>query len=237
MMKNVDGNLLLIGELPMTGKESLSLSRILIEKFLQKTGNIERVLLIPSLPKGSSNQYIAKVAAVYKYLGYPLYSIYDEFDRVAAVKNAEAIAVVGEDIVSLLDAMNTLKIMTHIRDRCLQGIPYMGWGAGSIAACPALMTTNDMPIVKCLNLIPFQINTPYVDENPAGNGGKSRDEKINEFLKENPDVCVTELETAGSFEILKGKPTLIGANCHIFRHEQTPWKLLPGKLCDFLMAG
>ena len=42
------------------------------------------------------------------------------------------------------------------------------------------MTTNDMPVVDpkgfhAFNLVPFQINPHYLDANPAGHGGETRE--------------------------------------------------------------
>ena len=71
----------------------------------------------------------------------------------------------------------------------------MGWSAGSNIACPTLMTTNDMPIIQppsfnAMNLVPFQINPHYLDKNPEGHGGETREDRINEYLVINPNVTV-----------------------------------------------
>ena len=54
------------------------------------------------------------------------------------------------------------------------------------AACPTIMTTNDMPVVepdsfKAFNLIPFQINPHYIDSNREGHAGETREQRIEEF--------------------------------------------------------
>ena len=103
----------------------------------------------------------------------------------------------------------------------MKGIPYMGWSAGANVACPTMMTTNDMPICEpasfdCLNLVPFQINPHYLDANPAGHGGETREQRINEYLVLNRNMVVaglreaTLLEAEGKSIYLKGDPLHAG---------------------------
>ncbi len=85
----------------------------------------------------------------------------------------------------------------------------MGWSAGSNVACPTLMTTNDMPIIQpesfnCLNLLPFQINPHYLDANPEGHGGETREQRIEEFLVVNKNMKVLGLREA-SLLFVEGK--------------------------------
>lgn len=55
-----------------------------------------------------------------------------------------------------------------------------------------------MPIVDplgfdTLNLVPFQINPHYLDVNPDGHAGETREQRILEFLEVNPEVTVAGL--------------------------------------------
>jgi dipeptidase E len=55
-----------------------------------------------------------------------------------------------------------------------------------------------MPVVEpdsfsSFNLIPFQINPHFTDQNPAGHAGETREQRIEEFVEENPEVYVTGL--------------------------------------------
>ena len=97
--------------------------------------------------------------------------------------------------------MNLLKVISGVRlkepiNKAVEnGLPYMGWSAGSNIACPTIMTTNDMPIVepasfKGLDLIPFQINPHYTEATIPNHGGESRDMRIQEFIAINKQVRV-----------------------------------------------
>lgn len=201
-------NLLLISNSTNYGEAYLGWPREYIKSFLQET-TAKRVLFIPYAGVNLSDDglmasfdaYEARVKAVFAELGYDLYSIHREADAVQSVQDAEAIAVGGGNTFHLVYMMHKMKVMDAIRERVLEGLPYMGWSAGSNVACPTLRTTNDMPIIEpesfnCLNVIPFQINPHYLDANPEGHGGETREQRINEFLAVNPDVYVAGLREA-----------------------------------------
>ncbi len=201
-------NLLLISNSTNAGEAYLGWPREYIKSFLQET-TAKRILFIPYAGVNLSDDglmasfdaYEVRVKAVFAELGYDLYSIHREADAVQAVQDAEAIAVGGGNTFHLVYMMHKMKVMDAIRERVLEGLPYMGWSAGSNVACPTLKTTNDMPIIEpesfnCLNVIPFQINPHYLDANPEGHGGETREQRINEFLAVNPDIYVAGLREA-----------------------------------------
>ena len=77
-------------------------------------------------------------------------------------------------------------------------------------ACPTIRTTNDMPVVepssfKAFNLIPFQINPHYLDANPAGHAGETREQRIEEFIEVNPEIWVAGLREGTMFLLENGK--------------------------------
>ena len=98
------------------------------------------------------------------------------------INEAEAIAVGGGNTFHLVAMMHQTGIMEAIKGKAERGTPYMGWSAGANVACPTLKTTNDMPIIEpasfeTLNLVPFQINPHYLDANPEGHGGETRQQR------------------------------------------------------------
>jgi dipeptidase E len=128
-----------------------------------------------------------------------------------------------------------------IRDRVRAGIPYIGWSAGSNIACPTLRTTNDMPIIDprgfdCLNLVPFQINPHYLDKNPEGHGGETREQRIAEFIEINPGVFVVGLREGSMLRLEGNRLSLIGTNTmRIFKKGNLPVETVPGDDLGFLL--
>ncbi|MBN2728166.1 MAG: dipeptidase PepE [Bacteroidales bacterium] len=242
--------MLLISNSTMAGKPYLEWCREHIKDFYNKH-NVSKILFIPYAGvnlsddglQASYDAYEKRVAGVFAELGLSLYSIHNEADPVAAVKNAEAIAVGGGNTFHLVYSLHKNKIMDAIKQRVMGGMPYSGWSAGSNIACPSLRTTNDMPIIEpesfnCLNLIPFQINPHYLDANPEGHGGETREQRILEFLTVNQDMYVAGLREGCYFEVEDEKISLHGTRpLRIFRHGKPASEIGPGLSIDFLMKG
>ncbi|MBI9039442.1 MAG: dipeptidase PepE [Bacteroidales bacterium] len=240
--------LLLISNSTNYGEEYLGWPRPDIKKFLSST-TVKRILFIPYAGVGLSTEsleksydvYEAKVNSVFQELGYEIYSIHKENDPIQAVKNAEAIAVGGGNTFHLVYMLHKNKIIKEIREKALNGTPYMGWSAGSNVACPTLMTTNDMPIIepesfKCFNLIPFQINPHYLDANPEGHGGETREQRIEEFLVVNKQTTVVGLREATSLLFEGDSIELVGKRpMRIFNFGQEPKEIAPGEDISFLL--
>lgn len=171
-----------------------------------------------------------------------MYSIHKEADPVKAVQEAEAIAVGGGNTFYLVYMMHKLGLMNVIRQKVLEGTPYIGWSAGSNVACPTLRTTNDMPIIQpasfdCLNIIPFQINPHYLDAHPEGHGGETRQQRIEEFLTVNREVTVVGLREASLLEIHGEKIFLKGRKpMRIFIHGTEPREVETGSDVSFLWS-
>lgn len=240
--------LLLISNSTNFGEAYLGWPRQYISDFMAPTG-VKDVLFVPFAGVGLSQESLGKsfdvyeqrVQSVYKELGLNVTSVHHAADPVAAVKNAEAIAVGGGNTFYLVYMMHKLGLMDAIRQRVIEGAHFMGWSAGSNVACPTLRTTNDMPIFEpesfdCLNMIPFQINPHYLDANPEGHGGETRQQRIEEFLVINRDITVVGLREATLLEVngdhieLKGKRQM-----RLFNFGKEPQEFSPGDDIGFLL--
>ncbi len=188
----------------------------------------------------SFNEYVEKVS---KALGntHKIVGIHEFENQIEAIKNAEAIMVGGGNTWQLVRLMHDNKLMPVIAEKVKSGTPYIGWSAGSNVACPTLRTTNDMPIIdpkvfNTINLVPFQINPHYMDANPDGHAGETREQRINEFIAINPDTYVVGLREVTLLKYENGKLDLVGdRTARIFKKGITPYELKSGDDFNFLL--
>jgi len=242
-------HLLLISNSTNFGEEYLSWPRPYLTDFIKDHG-LTNVLFIPyagvSLSatdlQSSYDAYEARVRQVFLELGVEIYSLHHENDPVAAVRRAAAVAVGGGNTFYLVYMMHRMNIMEVLRQRVMEGMPYMGWSAGANVACPGLFTTNDMPIAepesfRCLNLVPFQINPHYLDDNPEGHGGETREQRIFEFTVISRDVYVAGLREGTLLTIDDDDIALMGSRpMRVFRYGSEPREYIPGEDIKFLLG-
>ena len=233
--------LLLISNSTNYGEEYLHWPKPFISDFLNKF-RVKKVLFVPyagiSLSplglKESYDVYEKRVQEVFKSLGFEIYSIHRQSHPIRAVMEAEAIAIGGGNTFHLVYCLQKLGLMSAIREQALHGIPYLGWSAGSNVACPSLMTTNDMPIIQpsdfeCMGLVPFQINPHYLDKNPEGHGGETREARIEEFIILHPRMPVVGLREASLLEVIDDKMVLKGSRAmRLFQFGNLPCEFAPG---------
>lgn len=168
-------------------------------------------------------------------------SLHQFSDPKKSLNDTDLIIVGGGNTFALLKRLQDLNLLNIIRDHVKNGVPYIGWSAGSNLACPTIKTTNDMPIFQpdnysALNLIPFQINPHYTDLTIQGHGGESRETRINEFLIANPEKWVVGLREGTLLEYCNQKLTLKGnESCRIFRSGINPKELTADDDLNFLM--
>ena len=146
----------------------------------------------------SFDEYEDKVNTRFAEIGHKVTSIHHYDNPVEAIEKAEAIVVGGGNTWQLVKMLQDNNLMAPIAKKVVGGTPYVGWSAGSNIACPTLKTTNDMPIVEpvkfdTLNLVPFQINPHYLDDNNDTHGGETRETRIVEFIHANKEVYVVGL--------------------------------------------
>ncbi len=179
----------------------------------------------------SFDDYEARVKERFAEVGHKVSSIHHAKDPVAAVNQAEAIVVGGGNTFQLIKMIQENGLIEPIRNRVLNGIPFVGWSAGSNVCCPTIRTTNDMPILEpesfnAFNLIPFQINPHYTDVNPPGHAGETREDRIMEYLAANQKDTVLGLREGCMFWVEDDQIKLIGERTvRLFRYNETPKEL------------
>jgi len=232
--------LLLISNSTNAGEAYLDYPKNNIREFLGRTK--VRALFIPyAAVTFSYDEYEEKVRTRFAEVGHDVVSVHRFSDPVKAVMEAPAIVVGGGNTWMLLKKLRDNRLIDPVRKRVMAGTPYIGWSAGSNVACPTIMTTNDMPVTapssfRAFGLIPFQINPHYLDANPAGHAGETREQRIQEFIEVNREIFVAGLRE-GTMFLLEGKKlSLIGPrNARIFRHGNEPLEIEPGSDLSFLL--
>jgi dipeptidase E len=241
-------NLLLISNSTNAGEDYLAWPRTHIKDFLDGFG-IRKVLFIPyagvnlsavSLEK-SYDLYEERVKKIFSTMGFILHSIHRETNPMVAVNEAECIVVGGGNTFHLVSQLQEFNLMDPIRRKVFRGMPFVGWSAGANIACPTMRTTNDMPIVEppsfnTLKLVPFQINPHYLDANPAGHAGETREQRINEYLTVNRDVIVLGLREGCLLKVSGDVMTLTGErSLRVFRYGKDPVEYSGEENLDFLL--
>jgi dipeptidase E len=186
------------------------------------------------------DDYYNKVKMVFNQLGYEIISVHNG-NAEKIINSADAIAVGGGNTFNLLKTAYDNGLIDIITDKVEDGMPYIGWSAGSNLACPSIRTTNDMPIVEPesftgLNLIPFQINPHYLDAHPEGHHGETREQRILEFLEVNRDIYVVGLREGSSLLLEGNSLSLIGNKpARIFKYGTETIEKNNGDNLEFLL--
>lgn len=232
--------LLLISNSTMAGEQYLDYPKYEIKKVLGEKP-VTAIFIPYAAVTFSYDEYCDKVEERFAEVGHHIMGIHTQNDPVKAIEEADAIVVGGGNTWQLVRKLHEKKLMNPLREKVYEGIPYIGWSAGSNVACPTLRTTNDMPIVDpkgfdCTGLIPFQINPHYLDANAEGHAGETREQRINEFIEINPEVYVTGLREGTMLKLENGKLQLIGdRSCRIFKKGKEPVELSSEEDFSFLM--
>jgi dipeptidase E len=232
--------LLLISNSTNAGEAYLEHPLEHIKSFLG--GSMINALFIPYAGVTISfDDYTTRVRNRFQDIGHNITSVHETGDPVLAVRYAEAIVVGGGNTFHLTKLMYDQGLVDAIREKVISGTPYIGWSAGSNMACPSIRTTNDMPIVepvsfRALDLIPFQINPHYLDANPEGHAGETREMRIEEFIQANPGIFVVGLREGTMFLIEEGNVQLLGPRpARIFKKGMVPQELGTGEDFSFLL--
>lgn len=233
--------LLLISNSTNPGEPYLDYPKNTIREFL---GNKPvKALFIPyAAVTFSYDAYEEKVSERFMEIGHNIVSIHHFNDPLKAVLNAPAIVVGGGNTWKLLKTIRDNDLVNVIRERVIAGTPFIGWSAGSNIACPTIRTTNDMPVIEpdsfsAFNLVPFQINPHYLDANPAGHAGETREQRIEEFIEMNPDLYVVGLREGTMLTIEDSMINLSGPRkARIFKKGTFPVEIGAGEDLSFLLG-
>ena len=131
---------------------------------------------------------------------------------------AELIVVGGGNTFQLVRECRARGLLKPIAQRVRDGKSrYLGWSAGANLACPTIKTTNDMPIVDpggldALGLIGFQLNPHYLNFSLPGHHGETRNDRLAEFARANPELPVLGLPEGNWLRVSGARVELRGAH-------------------------
>lgn len=233
--------LLLLSNSTMQGEPYLGWPEVHIKDFLGES--VKKVLFIPYAGVTITyDDYFSAVSGQLNDLGYEVDSIHQLEINDTFIGNYDAIAIGGGNTFQLARLLQEKKLMEPIKKAVENGIPLMGWSAGSNITSPTIKTTNDMPIVELpsfngLNLVPFQINPHYTEDTIPNHGGESREMRILEFIAINKNMFVigipegSLLRQEGDQLFFVGKGT-----CKVFGHGKSPQEYKDGDNLSWLLG-
>lgn len=215
-------NLLLLSNSTIPGQPYLDWPKSLIKRFLPENAN---VVFIPfAAVTFSYEEYESMVSKALKDKGISVRSIHHFEDPIQAIQQADGVLVGGGNTFKLLSELYAQGLVEVIQQRVSEGMPYVGWSAGSNVACQSIKTTNDMPIQEPpsfngLQLIDLQINPHYTEQTLVGHGGESRLQRLLEYsaINDVPVLCLPE-------------------GCAL-KIEQGEWKLISSEPCKLIRKG
>ena len=231
--------LLLISNSTNAGEAYLQYPIGQIASFLE---GVKEIAFVPyAAVTFSYAEYEAKVQARFDEIGIKVRSVHRAKDPRKMIRETEAICVGGGNTFALTKKMQEKGLIQAIRSKIAKGTPYVGWSAGSNVTCPTICTTNDMPIVqpesfKAIGAVKFQINPHYLDANPEGHAGETREQRILEYIKANPRRWVVGLREGCMLKYVDGKLELIGSRpMRIFKYGVETFEVNSGDDLSFLL--
>lgn len=189
-------NLLLLSSSRAGDSDYLSPALPLIDELLADRRD---VLFIPYAGVTVSyDAYQEKVQQALKPLAVNVDSIHQYQNPQTALLQAKAVMIGGGNTFALLRRLYQSNLIEDLKREVQNGLPYIGWSAGSNIAGLSIRTTNDMPIIEppsfnALQFLPFQLNPHYANFAPPGFHGETRDMRLAEFMQLNPQTPIVGL--------------------------------------------
>lgn len=205
-------------------------------------GRVKRALFVPyAIVTRSHDDYVELVRRPFRDLGMEVDGLHRADDLHAAIARAELVVIGGGNTWMLARELHVRGLLDPIRRAVRGGTPFVGWSAGSNVACPTFQTTNDMPICDplgfdALGLVPFQLNPHYLHGNPPGFQGETREERIREYLEQNPAVTVVGLREGTLLRVEGDSIALVGDEpMRVFRRGEDAREVGPADDLRFLL--
>lgn len=230
-------NLLLLSNSTLPSQDYLSWPKQYIIDFTQQQ-SLQTVFIPFAGVTIEHDSYTAKVQKALPWLR--IEGIHRATNILESLEQAELVIVGGGNTFMLYKLLHEEGLMLPLRERVQQGLPFIGWSAGSNLACPGLYTTNDMPIAEPpsfagLNVIPFQINPHFTDAVLPNHGGETRSQRIAEYLEAQPSKTVVGLVEGALIIVKDGKYYLKGSEGNkIFRSGVASQMLPMGDITNIL---
>ncbi len=180
---------------------------------------VDELLFIPyARPSGLSYEAYTEIArSFFEKINLKVKGIHEFKDPEKAIEKAQGVFTGGGNTFVLVKKLYEQDLFTVLRQRIIEGMPYLGTSAGSNITGQTMQTTNDMPIVsvpsyQTLGIFPFNINPHYLDPAPdlLKHMGETRDTRLKEYLHFNdiPVVALREgsyIHTVNEQWLLKGE--------------------------------
>ena len=198
------------------------------------------IVFIPYARPGgiSHDEYTTIAKRFFETINIDIKGLHTFNDPVEGLLNSKGIFVGGGNTFVLVNALYTNKLLSTIRSRVLQGVPYLGTSAGSNITGMTMQTTNDMPIVyppsfDTLGLVPFNINPHYLDPvTGSKHMGETRETRIKEFHKFNT-LPVIGLREGSWLHVVNETITLKGnLKARVFEAEVSPYEIEPNTVLN-----
>ena len=214
-------SLLLFSNSTMASRSFLSHARTWLDTQVQTAGR--EAVFVPYAAVSADRHsrdafdvYARRVGEVFRAFGCTVRSVHEVDDPYTAVRDAAHVIVGGGNSFLLLHRLQESGLLSEIQQVVRAGASYTGWSAGAILAGPTIGTTNDMPVVwpespDACSFVPFHINPHYIAESPAGYGGETRPDRLNEFLKLHPESPVIAMPEGTGIVVAAKRLEILGA--------------------------